>query len=172
MPVYWKLHGSILEFTLSELLMYCAVKVLVSKLKVTTPLAILITIAGVMMFWVFRLGHLVGWKFKYWNETRIVKVRSLHNKRVVAIWNRNHTLQDRQHSRWRRRRRKLKHRRIFKRRVLDREELSKELYKKRKLLHQRKLLLQQRKFKTIHQRKQDSSLQRKFLQSSQQWPTA
>ena len=146
------------------------------------------------MFWVFRLGHLVGWKFKYWNETGIVKVRrrikerkqrtrhfrgrSLHNRRVVAIWNRNHivthryTPQDCQHSRWRRRKRKLKHRRIFKRRVLDREELSKELYKKRKLLHQRnllpqrklllqqrkllhqrKLLLQQRKFKTIHQRK-------------------
>ena len=165
MPVLWKLYGSILEYTLSELLIYCAVKVLVFELKVSTA-AILITIAGVMMFWVFRLGHLVGWQFKFWNKTtRTVRVRrrlearkqrtrhfrgrSLRNRRVVAIWNRNrivtrrYTPQDRQHSRWRRRKRKLKHRRIFKRRVLDREELSKELYKKRKLLHQRN---QQRKF--------------------------
>ena len=104
-----------------------------------------------------ELGHLVGWKFKFWNETsQIVKVRrSLHNRRVVAIWKRNHivtrryTPQDRQHSRWRRRKRKLKHRRIFKRRVLDREDLSKELYKKRKLLHQRNL---QRKLQSSQQR--------------------
>ena len=68
MPVLWKLYGSILEYTLSELLIYCAVKVLVFELKVSTA-TILITIAGVMMFWVFRLEHLVGWQFKFWNET-------------------------------------------------------------------------------------------------------
>ena len=108
------------------------------------------------MFWVFRLGHLVGWKFKYWTKNGIVKVRrsikekknrtrhfgrrSLQIRRVVAVWNRNlivtrrYIPQDRQHSRWRRRRRKLKHRHIFKRHVLDRE------------VKKRRLLLQQRKY--------------------------
>ena len=131
------------------------------------------------MFWVFRLGYLVGWQFKFWNKTtQTVRVRrrlearkqktchfrgrSLQIRRVIAIGNRNrivtrrYTPQDRQHSRWRRRQRKLKHR-VCKRRVLDREELS----KKRKLLHQKK-------YKTILQRKYHSSLQRKLRQSSLQ----
>ena len=100
MPVLWNLYGLISEYTLSECLIYCAVKVLVFELKVSTA-AILIAIAGVMMFWVFCLGHLVGWKFKFWNETaQIVRVRrriearkrrtrhfrgsSLRNRRAVA----------------------------------------------------------------------------------------
>ena len=104
MPVCWKLYGSILEYTLPKLMIYIAIKVLVFQLE-TTPLTLSITFAGVMMFWVFRLGHLVGWKFKYWNETEIVKVKrrtkerkqrtrhfrgkSLQYRRVIQIGHRN-----------------------------------------------------------------------------------
>ena len=57
------------EYTLLELMIYIAIKVLVFQLE-TTTLDILIPIAGVMMFWVFQLGHLIGWKYKFWQKTR------------------------------------------------------------------------------------------------------
>ena len=68
MPGLWSLYGLFSEYTLSELLIYVAVKVLVFELEVSTA-TILISMAGVMMFWLFFLGHLIGWQFKFWNKT-------------------------------------------------------------------------------------------------------
>ena len=53
------LYG-LFEYTLLELVVFIAIKVLVFELEITT-IAILISIAGVLMFWLFQLGHLIGW---------------------------------------------------------------------------------------------------------------
>ena len=61
------LYG-LFENTLLELVIYIAIKVLVFELEIST-VAILISMAGVMMFGLFQLGHLIGWQFKFWNKT-------------------------------------------------------------------------------------------------------
>ena len=59
MPALWMLYG-LFEYALLELVVYVAIKVLVFELEITT-IATLIPMAGVMMFWLFQLGHLIGW---------------------------------------------------------------------------------------------------------------
>ena len=73
------LYG-LFEYTLLELVVYVAIKVLVFELEITT-IAILISMAGVLMFWLFQLGRLIGWKYKFWNKTR----RSARVKRRTGL---------------------------------------------------------------------------------------
>ena len=84
MPGLWMLYG-LFKYTLLDLVIYIAIKVLVFELEITT-LAILISIAGVLMFWLFQLGHLIGWQFKFWNKTtRTARVKRRTGSRQQKI---------------------------------------------------------------------------------------
>ena len=73
MPGLWMLYG-LFKDTLLDLVIYIAIKGLVFELEIST-LAILISIAGVLMFWLFQLRYLIRWKLKFWNKTRTARVK-------------------------------------------------------------------------------------------------